>query len=195
PHVEIQARKGNVPKIQVALPRCHLHAQLQRKSLAETQIPFVSRIAKVNGVRVLGDRDFTDAIGDVIIDARFIVAVRKPEIGIERVRGIAADGKFTRADLQSGVHGPGALEVHGLRGMLCVHVKAMPARIATAMPEKRNQDHHKRQNPDRGDRKSTRLNSSHVAISYAVFCLKKKKETRSTTRPATHQTLNSHTLS
>src|SRR5690625_6889823 len=27
-----------------------------------------------------------------------------------------------------------------------------------------------------GDRKSTRLNSSHVAISYAVFCLKKKKK-------------------
>src|SRR5690625_7960736 len=29
------------------------------------------------------------------------------------------------------------------------------------------------------DRKSTRLNSSHVAISYAVFCLKKKKNSRS----------------
>src|SRR3712207_8837650 len=30
--------------------------------------------------------------------------------------------------------------------------------------------------PDlRGDRKSTRLNSSHANISYAVFCLKKKK--------------------
>src|SRR5690625_6506856 len=29
--------------------------------------------------------------------------------------------------------------------------------------------------PSLGDRKSTRLNSSHVAISYAVFCLKKKK--------------------
>src|SRR5207253_6990038 len=29
---------------------------------------------------------------------------------------------------------------------------------------------------NQGDRKSTRLNSSHVAISYAVFCLKKKKE-------------------
>src|SRR5690625_5553957 len=28
---------------------------------------------------------------------------------------------------------------------------------------------------DDADRKSTRLNSSHVAISYAVFCLKKKK--------------------
>src|SRR5699024_12202768 len=30
------------------------------------------------------------------------------------------------------------------------------------------------------DRKSTRLNSSHVSISYAVFCLKKKKTTRHT---------------
>src|SRR5690606_40992771 len=30
---------------------------------------------------------------------------------------------------------------------------------------------------ERGDRKSTRLNSSHVKISYAVFCLKKKKKT------------------
>src|SRR5215813_14340190 len=30
----------------------------------------------------------------------------------------------------------------------------------------------------RRDRKSTRLNSSHVRISYAVFCLKKKKRTQ-----------------
>src|SRR5207249_11204698 len=30
--------------------------------------------------------------------------------------------------------------------------------------------------PKRKDRKSTRLNSSHVSISYAVFCLKKKKK-------------------
>src|SRR2546422_6815051 len=30
------------------------------------------------------------------------------------------------------------------------------------------------------DRKSTRLNSSHGYISYAVFCLKKKKKTKST---------------
>src|SRR5258705_8456689 len=29
--------------------------------------------------------------------------------------------------------------------------------------------------PEQGDRKSTRLNSSHLGISYAVFCLKKKK--------------------
>src|SRR3989454_8086783 len=30
--------------------------------------------------------------------------------------------------------------------------------------------------PSCGDRKSTRLNSSHLVISYAVFCLKKKKK-------------------
>src|SRR5699024_12392716 len=32
------------------------------------------------------------------------------------------------------------------------------------------------------DRKSTRLNSSHVSISYAVFCLKKKKRKKRTRR-------------
>src|SRR5260221_5327164 len=38
--------------------------------------------------------------------------------------------------------------------------------------------------PDDGsqDRKSTRLNSSHTVISYAVFCLKKKKKTIEQTR-------------
>src|SRR2546426_1966336 len=50
----------------------------------------------------------------------------------------------------------------------------------------------------RGDRKSTRLNSSHLVISYAVFCLKKKKKrargTRSTssTHATAHGTLIAH---
>src|SRR2546421_5220791 len=42
-------------------------------------------------------------------------------------------------------------------------------------------DHAQRQHPTFGprrDRKSTRLNSSHDQISYAVFCLKKKKKKR-----------------
>src|SRR5688572_31124022 len=34
------------------------------------------------------------------------------------------------------------------------------------------------------DRKSTRLNSSHSQISYAVFCLKKKKKTKSKNKPS-----------
>src|SRR3989442_5674826 len=37
------------------------------------------------------------------------------------------------------------------------------------------------------DRKSTRLNSSHVRISYAVFCLKKKKNSTSPTSISTHR--------
>src|SRR5256885_7915317 len=48
-----------------------------------------------------------------------------------------------------------------------------PGVRAAAAPEDRN-----RQEPEaaaREDRKSTRLNSSHLVISYAVFCLKKKK--------------------
>src|SRR5436305_10017914 len=42
----------------------------------------------------------------------------------------------------------------------------------------------------RQDRKSTRLNSSHVRISYAVFCLKKKKNTQLTSSitPSLHVT-------
>src|SRR5207245_9947119 len=37
-----------------------------------------------------------------------------------------------------------------------------------------------------GDRKSTRLNSSHGSISYAVFCLKKKKKHNETTQQTTN---------
>src|SRR5256885_17043264 len=36
--------------------------------------------------------------------------------------------------------------------------------------------HERGAHPAPGDRKSTRLNSSHLVISYAVFCLKKKKK-------------------
>src|SRR5256885_3554811 len=36
------------------------------------------------------------------------------------------------------------------------------------------------------DRKSTRLNSSHLVISYAVFCLKKKKKTKPLASIALH---------
>src|SRR5688572_31593693 len=53
-----------------------------------------------------------------------------------------------------------------------------------------------RVNP-RGDRKSTRLNSSHSQISYAVFCLKKKKKIKTPNRHRnqclpTHNPSNRH---
>src|SRR5690554_7709058 len=42
------------------------------------------------------------------------------------------------------------------------------------------------------DRKSTRLNSSHVRISYAVFCLKKKKNQKSTSAATITARITSH---
>src|SRR3712207_8262066 len=41
------------------------------------------------------------------------------------------------------------------------------------------------------DRKSTRLNSSHANISYAVFCLKKKKQHNIIPAPMTRHSINS----
>src|SRR5690349_22616420 len=49
--------------------------------------------------------------------------------------------------------------------------------------------HQIRDRRQRGDRKSTRLNSSHVEISYAVFCLKKKKQKTKHTDPRTRRTI------
>src|SRR5690606_39492547 len=62
----------------------------------------------------------------------------------------------------------GTNHVHGLEETSYQHVTLEPGqtkRYGAARP---------RTVPPRSDRKSTRLNSSHVKISYAVFCLKKK---------------------
>src|SRR6266403_4465571 len=48
---------------------------------------------------------------------------------------------------------------------------------------------HSRRETPCGDRKSTRLNSSHVEISYAVFCLKKKKVGQSRDPALTQKTM------
>src|SRR5258705_5676378 len=58
--------------------------------------------------------------------------------------------------------------------------RSAPARRSAA-PRSRGRQPYKsslpfRKNVQKGDRKSTRLNSSHLGISYAVFCLKKKKK-------------------
>src|SRR5256885_7315686 len=47
-------------------------------------------------------------------------------------------------------------------------------------------DGHGQRPAGRGDRKSTRLNSSHLVISYAVFCLKKKNKPIHLNRRAPH---------
>src|SRR5689334_24499124 len=43
-----------------------------------------------------------------------------------------------------------------------------------------------------GDRKSTRLNSSHSSISYAVFCLKKKKKNKKNKKSSKKQRKKNH---
>src|SRR5690349_23413696 len=60
--------------------------------------------------------------------------------------------------------GFGALELHLLRGFAELNRRAAPV-LRRAGGRRR---------APAADRKSTRLNSSHVEISYAVFCLKKK---------------------
>src|SRR5688572_31464744 len=53
-----------------------------------------------------------------------------------------------------------------------------PVRDDRAAVRRGDQEAHRQHRPDRvppPDRKSTRLNSSHSQISYAVFCLKKKR--------------------
>src|SRR5690348_18123787 len=54
-----------------------------------------------------------------------------------------------------------------MRGRCAGRVSGSGTAFAPALPD-----------PYEKDRKSTRLNSSHPSISYAVFCLKKKKQKR-----------------
>src|SRR2546422_413255 len=66
----------------------------------------------------------------------------------------------------------------GLRVPRVRPLPAEPPRLASLRVVRRRQGLHARR-----DRKSTRLNSSHGYISYAVFCLKKKKNKNRNTRP------------
>src|SRR3712207_8482863 len=66
------------------------------------------------------------------------------------------------------------------RRLVVVHLRLQA--LADRLPRGAQQHHrllghgHRTSSPRPRDRKSTRLNSSHANISYAVFCLKKKKQ-------------------
>src|SRR5437773_9047185 len=53
---------------------------------------------------------------------------------------------------------------------------------------RRKEDVHDSPGARQADRKSTRLNSSHITISYAVFCLKKKKKKKEKQHPTQYVT-------
>src|SRR5437773_9747141 len=70
------------------------------------------------------------------------------------------------------------------RALLHRVLDAEPQRVAVAevRADRLGQERNGDDDVLEADRKSTRLNSSHITISYAVFCLKKKKTNKTTTR-------------
>src|SRR2546426_1393964 len=66
----------------------------------------------------------------------------------------------------------------GVRSEHGFHVRAQPGPEVGHGGDFGGEDVIRRAAHDVRDRKSTRLNSSHLVISYAVFCLKKKKKER-----------------
>src|SRR5438874_12336962 len=70
------------------------------------------------------------------------------------------------------------LSLHDALPIFARRARAAPpgAPPASPAPEEERDDAPDEHDPQEPDRKSTRLNSSHVEISYAVFCLKKKKK-------------------
>src|SRR5690348_12101239 len=104
--------------------------------------------------------------------------------------GRLVDVHRTRACLGN-AHRPPSFPGTPSRGCRCCHPGSPPDRMHSCSAASRHATYHKTSSPTArgsarmpeftptellplGDRKSTRLNSSHPSISYAVFCLKKK---------------------
>src|SRR5947208_10267654 len=79
------------------------------------------------------------------------------------------------------------------RSTLFPYTTLFRSRIGGVIPDHAHRARRRLTGAREPDRKSTRLNSSHQIISYAVFCLKKKKKklTRKQRRNWTNQTINS----
>src|SRR2546430_7825934 len=74
-----------------------------------------------------------------------------------------------------------SVPVHDLLKSRALDLARLKHRVAIGEDDRRSPAVEPLQHVERvrvEDRKSTRLNSSHSQISYAVFCLKKKKDTR-----------------
>src|SRR5204862_1227487 len=114
--------------------------------------------------QVLARRDLPAVEADDVEDLRAVEAERL-RVGVllelERQHAHADEVRAVYALEALGDDGAHAEEKRPLRGPV--------ARTARAVLLTGEDD-------EREDRKSTRLNSSHVEISYAVFCLKKKKK-------------------
>src|SRR6266498_3679469 len=116
--------------------------------------------------------------------------LRALEVEVEIVLPGEADAAVhldgVAADLPRGVADVGLADGRGHGGVLGARVER-PRRVVHGRVRVLRRHQHVRAAVTDGlegadglaeDRKSTRLNSSHVRISYAVFCLKKKKKTK-----------------
>src|SRR5437870_6813425 len=115
-------------------------------------------------------RDILDELVSVSAEcfARCISIVHPDFIGLREIDGLARISSETRDRVDHLAHAQvydfnRPLVLAGHEQALASYVHCHVVEVALNIRQ-------------REDRKSTRLNSSHVAISYAVFCLKKKKQ-------------------
>src|SRR5690625_6406039 len=92
--------------------------------------------------------------------------------GLDQVKQVFAQEKHDGANQAKPDNAANQAEYFGVVADFAQH-------IARACADDHGQQVGERDPEINQDRKSTRLNSSHVAISYAVFCLKKKKQNSS----------------
>src|SRR5205814_6138777 len=101
-----------------------------------------------------------------------LIGVTEVEVAPDAVRDVPSRQRLVLVARQPQAHllagQPGGEE---LGRLLLVRKQARGFQPAVVLPQFR---------VEAGDRKSTRLNSSHLGISYAVFCLKKKKKKKIT---------------
>src|SRR5690606_41920852 len=121
--------------------------------------------------------------------AMFIVSLRR----VRRLRAVFPVCPYTTLFRSIGVGQRD--DVHGVAGQVpAVHRGglALPQQLRLPLARAYALDHRERDVGELGsageDRKSTRLNSSHVKNSYAVFCLKKKMTMRGNDQPTDHPT-------
>src|SRR3989454_5178512 len=138
----------------------------------QTEMTILS-IKQLRYQRVAGEKPSapTDTGGDRgFLSGRTQMVTRKPiaaRVAEDNARDRLADMDTEGRDIDFIIPGPWAygapaLAPHLTRGLVDAYHRYMAEYCAA--------------DPRRLDRKSTRLNSSHLVISYAVFCLKKKKK-------------------
>src|SRR6266496_4164201 len=145
-------------------------------------MPWVTRFSRISGVQPIVSRTFPDGLvwggirvrlrGRAVRDRACRVGGRRRRVPPYR-RGVASrrpQGRRGRGR-DRGTHRRGP-RLHRVR-LPFAHRSPGLRVVELDRLQERGRD---RQAVTPGDRKSTRLNSSHVEISYAVFCLKKKKK-------------------